>query len=687
VLRRKNCLHSLCNARLPECAANQWLPRFTTKSPAYSSSIGRGTIWRGRVPIITRRRFRGRIKKDTAWAHLHFSEQQHLLQLEALYQPSLLAQERGRRSSTRRPDNRRNPMIPHLESLENTEQPSTGITRRKARGVLWYLAIFAALFACVVWLQWHQGAYSAEFSGYPDEPAHYMSGLLFHDYVKAGLPTSPIRFAENFYLHYPYLAIGHWPPGFYALEGLWMLGFSTSRVSIMFLMAFITAGLAFSTFLVTSRVWTAASAAITAVLLISMPVVQSYAGMVMADTLLALLSFWAVHVFGEYVRSERPRYAVWFAILSTAAILTKANGFLLAAVPIFTILLTRRFGILKRLTLWLSAAFVAAMCLPWHVATMHMMIPTFGATASLKFITLSSAFYIRMLVESLGPVGIVLSLIGLIAIFLRPRFMRVADPRWAAQAALGLSYFVFYCGLPAGIETRYLIVLLPTALLFANVGAETISRMLRHFGKARPAQTGVLAIAAIFFFLFSFTFPSKASYGFQHAADAIAAANPARKAVALVSTETHFGEGIFTSEMAMRKGSTGEETVLRASKVLADDNWNGTAYIPRYKNAEQLDRCIEEAGVGYLVLDSSKGSRIYPHHRQLLQIVQDYPEQWRLVERYADVSLFQETHIRDQRSSGARVTSNMNGKFGTWPVIVRLDCSADTLATSLTRVH
>src|SRR5205823_4232036 len=163
----------------------------------------------------------------------------------------------------------------------------------------------------------------------------------------------------------------------------------SSRVSVMLLMALITASLAFSTFLVVSRAWTIASGAISALLLICMPVVQSYAGMVMADSLLALLSLWAVIAFGEYARSGRTRYVVWFAVLSTASILTKANGFLLAAVPIFTILLSRRFALLKRPSLWLSGALVAAMCLPWHFVSMHMMIPTFTSTAGLKFIVRS----------------------------------------------------------------------------------------------------------------------------------------------------------------------------------------------------------------------------------------------------------------------------------------------------------
>src|SRR5205823_3692724 len=90
-------------------------------------------------------------------------------------------------------------------------------------------------------LQRASGAFEAEFSGYPDEASHYMSGLLVRDYISAGFPADPWGFAQNAYLHYPYIGIGHWPPLFYALEGVWFLLFSSSRISALLFVATITA--------------------------------------------------------------------------------------------------------------------------------------------------------------------------------------------------------------------------------------------------------------------------------------------------------------------------------------------------------------------------------------------------------------------------------------------------------------
>ena len=52
-----------------------------------------------------------------------------------------------------------------------------------------------------------------------------MTGLMVRDYIAAGFPDSPFRFAENYYLHYPKVAIGHWPPVFYSIQAAWMLIF------------------------------------------------------------------------------------------------------------------------------------------------------------------------------------------------------------------------------------------------------------------------------------------------------------------------------------------------------------------------------------------------------------------------------------------------------------------------------
>ncbi len=63
-------------------------------------------------------------------------------------------------------------------------------------------SVFCVALALTVFLQWRGNAYAAEWSFNTDEPAHYVTGLLVHDYLTEGFPHNPRAFADNVYVHY-----------------------------------------------------------------------------------------------------------------------------------------------------------------------------------------------------------------------------------------------------------------------------------------------------------------------------------------------------------------------------------------------------------------------------------------------------------------------------------------------------
>ena len=112
---------------------------------------------------------------------------------------------------------------------------SPGAIDINPRRVAIELLVAALLLVVVTALQIRSGAWHAEFGGHPDEAAHYVTGLMVRDYVAQGFPGSPMAYAAGYYDHYPKVALGNWPPGFYAIQALWTLAFSVSRTSVMFL--------------------------------------------------------------------------------------------------------------------------------------------------------------------------------------------------------------------------------------------------------------------------------------------------------------------------------------------------------------------------------------------------------------------------------------------------------------------
>ena len=84
-----------------------------------------------------------------------------------------------------------------------------GLKRRHWKQDIMALVLFLA--ATVGW-QLQTGAYKSEFGGHPDEAAHYVTGLMIRDYLTGGIPEHPMKFARNYYDHYPKVALGNWPP-------------------------------------------------------------------------------------------------------------------------------------------------------------------------------------------------------------------------------------------------------------------------------------------------------------------------------------------------------------------------------------------------------------------------------------------------------------------------------------------
>src|SRR5438309_4796035 len=147
------------------------------------------------------------------------------------------------------------------------ELPAQRLSEARNHTSLWRdIAVWLLLLAAVVCLQLVSGAYRGEFGGYPDEPAHYVTSLMLRDYVVHFHFESPLRFAEDYYHHYPKVAFGHWPPFFYIVQAAWMGLFSAARASVRLQIACTTALLGFGIFREAGRLFSAPVAFVGALL-------------------------------------------------------------------------------------------------------------------------------------------------------------------------------------------------------------------------------------------------------------------------------------------------------------------------------------------------------------------------------------------------------------------------------------
>ena len=124
------------------------------------------------------------------------------------------------------------------------------VTHTRLHLILRDAAVFLIILLVTLSLQWRSGAHSAALGAEPDEASHYVTGVMIRDYIARGLPGNPVTFAKDFYIHYPRVAFGLWPPLFHLLSGLWMLAFGTTRTSILFLLVVFTTAWAFIFYLI-----------------------------------------------------------------------------------------------------------------------------------------------------------------------------------------------------------------------------------------------------------------------------------------------------------------------------------------------------------------------------------------------------------------------------------------------------
>jgi hypothetical protein len=503
------------------------------------------------------------------------------------------------------------------------------------------IAFFFSAWLLATALQLAGGCYRADFDGYPDEAAHYITGLMVHDYLLSGNLRHPMAYAENYYVHYPKVAMGHWPPVFYVLQAAWMLLFGPSRVSILLLMAGITAAVAAVMF-VAGRPqfgpwWSAGAATV----FICVPMVQTYTGMVMAESLLALGGLLAAYSFAKYLETGATAPALWFGAWSAFTILVKGNGWSLVLLPPLALVLSGRASRILDWRLWAGAA-VAALAVPWQLATMHMAQQGWNGSWSGQYFRMAFPAFGKIFVGNVGWGLIALALIGVAFEFFRPRTLNARlAPLPASLLSLVAAVWLFHSIVPAGVEDRKMILALPGLLLLVAAGASHLALL------AGTKGAWAVAAAAIASFGFeAFTVPVKPSDHLDEVARAVRFVWPSTANRLLVAAGAA-SEGAFICDIAIHESRPGH-FVLRATKMLASMNWNGLHERLRYPTVAATEDRIESWGVDGLIIQAGTSSELAI---SLLERVTDaYSDRWSPVPLPAACT----GHVRLFRFTGQR---------------------------------
>ncbi len=486
--------------------------------------------------------------------------------------------------------------------------------RHERRALLLVGALFLGI---CVGLNWARGAFGADLCAFEDEPAHAVTGMLARDWVAQGFPA-PLAFARDYYLHYPKVALGQWPPLFYVLQGSWGLLFGSSSASLILLLSLCSALSATLLFAAVERDLGKGPAFLAGLTLLGLPLVQIFGASVMTEIPLALLCTAAFLALGRFLDQGRTRDALLFGVLAAAASLTKGNALALAGVPPLAIGFTGRWERWRRGGLWAGAGIVALLAGPWYLATLHITAGSWvGPEPSLAYTGKALWFYARALVHLGGFVLLGAALVGALA----PRRPRQERGALACAAAWILSLLALQSVVPSSIEERHLVLIAPALIYLAWVGG------LSRFGVRGRWTLALLLLSLVL--IERGSLPAKGWRGFDAVARELVA-QPELDGRALLVLSDVSGEGALVAAVAQADGRQRMgHLVLRASKVLAHSDWMGRGYQLRFAEATQVADWLEEARVAAVVVDRvPKPSQRFAHHDELLEALELHPERW-----------------------------------------------------------
>ena len=467
------------------------------------------------------------------------------------------------------------------------------------------------------------GGAPSELTTAPDEAAHYVTALMIRGYLASGLDGDPRAFAEQYYLYYPKVGFGVWPPLFHLLLGVWLLVAGSSLSSALLWMSLTTTIVGVLLFCGTRRSlgWPLATA--TVVWFITMPGVQLSMSSVMLDMMCALFLLAAALSFARYMDTESTRDALWFSILASAAILTKYNGLALALLPPIAIVAARRWQLLRRGSFWLMPVVVAVFCGPWYVLQRNMVryaaepVPTGSAWL------VASRDNLAEIVAQVGIAAVPLIVIGFVVrVVRRPAHHTL----WASLFALAVALWVFHSVVYPITGSRYFIAPFACAALFAAAGLHWVATHAPWPRLSRPEHRRWCAAGALAaLVLVTFSSPPRIERGFADAARVVLPRLPATNVTTLVSSDP-VGEGAFVAYVAEHEPSP-RSFVLRGSKLFASDTWMGLNYFVRYQDSQSILAALDMARVEFVVLDDASQEL---HHRLLTEAVSTSDE-WGLM--------------------------------------------------------
>jgi hypothetical protein len=454
----------------------------------------------------------------------------------------------------------------------------------------WVLAVW--LLGVALW-ELRRNWQGNEIASHSDEAAHFVTGMMVYDYVRGHLGENPLAFAEQYYARYPKVALGHWPPGYYLLQavgaGVWQAHALNWLLALGFVLAWWRAlrGVLGAALALGSGAW-----------LLSLPVLHRCAELVLSDWG-AVLCTW---IAGAIWVSGRP--TLWLVAVASLAILTKGNAWMILPALAFAPVLC---GEWRKLP-WRACLGICVLSAPFYfwVKANGFSYPLRNATEVNFLEAIPKRWKLMSDIWAAAPLPIwALALVGLIvgAFFAQGIVRRW----WAYSVSFVGATLMFLLASGLSYEDRAVALALPflcvLALMPALLWPSKIGPVMLVLLCLPRGEIGVVAVK-----------------GFRGVADSLPAQTPS---VLVVSDS--IGEGAMVAHV-LEGDARREKVVLRGSRMLSQQGWDGRSQTMRFGRSEELRAALDAIPVQVVLLDSVN---TLPYAAQIRELSKG----WNLLER------------------------------------------------------
>jgi len=493
------------------------------------------------------------------------------------------------------------------------------------RNVWIFVAILMVCFALNLVLCSQSGALDSDLGGDPDEAAHAVTALMVRDYLVDGLGQSPMQFARDYYEHFPRVALGHYPPFYYLVAGIFLIFWDSIKV-LFVLQSLLMGLLAALTWLQGQRILPSCLAGAAAVLGCLLPVGLKLTQHVMSDVMLAVLCLWAALVWADYLRAPSTKTSLFWGGIAAAAILTKGSGILLCALPPLATLLAGKWRLIRTFSWWCAAAPVALLAGPWMIYSTGISKEGMTDLTPMQYLVEAVPYYLESTPFIFGWGITALAFLGVGAGLRQVLKFRIMSADSASLLALMVGTCIVLVLVPVGLTTRYMLTLVPLVMLASACGVQCLTRFLPH-------RIALLAGPLIFMTAFYLVagFPMKDVHGFSEAVQMLSPEILDGSDESWLVSSDPRGEGAVIASAAFQslKRVPSSLRVYRAGKELASSDWMGRGYKTSVDTPQALLELLDKKKITWIMLDLSVPEHQRRSHDHLLaRVLDSSKEKW-----------------------------------------------------------